>query len=195
VVERVTDPARRPPRSTLERLVEPPPRLRDRALDADAAGDAPDPTWDALDRSPPEVSCWLPRGGPSSRPDERPRGEPKAALLADPSLPGATDGVAHTLVLEPSAATTTVRVDYGPLPTAAESAHHTRVRTPEGERIGGFAARTGADGSLALAFDAPRTDEALFVEYDVTRNPTGGRHAVDVVVDEVHATARLVVLG
>ncbi|MFB6256495.1 MAG: hypothetical protein ABEH58_07195 [Haloplanus sp.] len=41
-----------------------------------------------------------------------------------------------------------------------------------------------------------RTGGALFVEYDVTRSPSGGRHTVDAVVDGERETgARLVLIG
>lgn len=185
---------RRPPRATLERLVAPPPpQVRDRAFDAvdpDAAVETPSPPPDAVD-----VACWTPVGddrrGPATTDDLR------TTLLADSSLPGDAAGpVAHTLVLEVDVPTRTVTVDYRSLDSAVVPDHGVSVRTDDDEAVAVGEARVADDGTFSVTFAEPQTDGALFVEYAVTRNPPGGRHTVDVVVDGVRETeARLVVVG
>ncbi|WP_251341458.1 hypothetical protein [Haloplanus halophilus] len=190
----------RSPRATLEALVDsPPPSLRDRALDG--AGSPP-----AIRRPSPrpatvDVTCWTPLGdvaaadAPETGGDPAP--EPMATLLADPAIPGDLDvAVDHTLVLDVEGPVRTVRVDYGSLDAAATSDHAVRVRTDDGRRVDGVSWRVADDGAFVVRFDDPPTDGALFVEYGVTRNPAGGRHTVDVVVNGERLTAaRLVVLG
>jgi hypothetical protein len=194
---------RRPPRATLERLVSrPPPRVQDCAVDADGEGVAAPRTDGAVadvTESRPDgvdVACWTPVGdGEGSEPAESP--DLRTTLLANPSLPGgADDTVTHTLVLEVDAPTGSVAVDYRSLDVAVVPAHGVRVRTDDGEAVAVSEARVADDGTFRVAFAEPRTDGALFVEYDVTRNPSGGKHAVDVVVDgEREGEARLVVVG
>ena len=183
---------RRPPRVVLERLAtQLPPRVRDRTLDAaesDVAVATPPPRPATVD-----VTCWTPIAGPggaSSAP------EPRTTLLADPAAPGGADGpVSHTLVLEVDAPTRSVAVDYRSLDASVVSAHGVRVRTDDGDPVPVSEARV-TDGAFVVTFAESRTGGALFVEYDVTRNPSGGRHTVGVVVDgERETEARLVVVG
>ena len=181
----------RPPRAVLERLVAQfPPRVRDRTLDA--------PPSDTTAAPPPrsaivEVACWAPVAGPDG-PSADP--EPRTTLLADPAAPGGTDGpVSHTLVLEVDAPTRSVAVDYRSLDASVVAAHGVRVRTDDGDTVPVSETRTD-DGAFVVTLAEPRTGGALFVEYDVTRNPSGGRHTVGVVVDgERETEARLVVIG
>jgi hypothetical protein len=180
---------RQPPRSTLERLVSPPPRVRNCALDAadhDVGPAAPSPRSGSVD-----VACWTPVAGPAATPNLR------TTLLADPSLPGAVDApVVHTLVLEFDVPTRSVAVDYGGLDTAVLPERGVRVRTDADDAVAVAEARVADDGRFHVTLAEPRTDGALFVEYAVRRNPPGGNHAVDVVVDGVRKTeARLVVMG
>jgi hypothetical protein len=188
-----------PPRAALERLVDPPRRLRDRILDAHEAEEIPSPSPrpDAVD-----VVCWTPLGGArrSTRCDADGGGDegenPLATLLADPSIPGDIDGVvAHTLVLDVDGPVRSITVDYGSLDAAATPDHDVRVRT-EADRTLDAGWRVTAEGGLVVRFADPPAADALFVEYGVTRNPAGGRHTVDVVLDDERTVeARLVVLG
>jgi hypothetical protein len=186
----------RPPRAALERLVDPPRRLRDRTLDAHEAEEVPSPSPrpDAVD-----IVCWTPLGGErrSTRCDAGGGGgEPLATLLADPSTPGDVEGVvAHTLVLDVDGPVRSITVDYGSLDAAATPDHDVRVRT-ETDRTLDAGWRVTAEGGLVVRFADPPSADALFVEYGVTRNPAGGRHTVDVTLDgERTVEARLVVLG
>jgi hypothetical protein len=176
----------------LERLVtRPPPRVRDRTLDAadlDAAGPAPSPRPGTVD-----VTCWTPVGDPAA---DAVGSEPRATLLAEPPLTDATDGaVAHTLVLEIDAPTRSVTVDYRSLDAAVLPDRGVRIRTDDGEAVA-VADATIDDDALRVTLTDTLTDGALFAEYAVTRNPTGGRHTVGVTVDGDRETeARLVVIG
>jgi hypothetical protein len=186
---------RQPPRTALERLVtRPPPRVRDRAFDGDgpttAPADglgAPSPRSDTVD-----VACWTPVGDDSAAPSDL-----RTTLLADPSLPGAADApVAHTLVLEVDVPTRSVAIDYGGLDTAVLPERGVRVRTDDADTVAVAEAHVTDDGRFHVTLAESRTNGALFVEYAVSRNPSGGNHAVDVVVDGVRETeARLVVMG
>jgi hypothetical protein len=188
---------RRRPRATLEGLVShPPPRLRDRALDAVSRGNGDAPV---VAHSPPEpgttdVTYWTPIGSPDSTPDPR---EPRATLLAEPSLPGTADRpVAHTLVLEVGGTTASVELDYRPLDVAVVPERGVRARTDADRSIPVAESRLTDDGTFAVTFAERPADCALFLEYQVTRNPEGGRHTVDVVVDDDRRTeAGLVVVG
>ncbi|MFB6101528.1 MAG: hypothetical protein ABEJ73_03075 [Haloplanus sp.] len=182
------------PRSTLERLVRPPPRVRERTLDGAVRRGA---RWSASHPDTVDVACWTPLGSRPRPGEGEGKPDPSAALLADPSTPGdATDTIAHTLVMEVEEPVRSVRVDYGSLDAAVETTHGTRVRTDDGRAVGGVEAREDDDGRLVVSFADPPTDGALFVEYGVTRNPRGGRHVVDVIVNgDRHAEASLVVLG
>jgi len=179
----------RPPRAVLERLVAQfPSRVRDRTLDAaeSAVSVAAPPSQPAT----VEVTCWTPMAGPSPDP------EPRTTLLADPAAPGGTDApVSHTLVLEVDAPTRSVAVDYRSLDASVVAAHGVRVRTDDGDVVPVSEARA-EDDAFVVTLAEPRTGGPLFVEYDVTRNPSGGRHTVGVVVDgERETEARLVVVG
>jgi hypothetical protein len=186
---------RGPPRTTLERLVSsPPPRVRDRALGGDGPTTAP---ADGLVAPSPrsatvDVACWTPVGDDSAATHDL-----RTTLLADPSLPGAADApVAHTLVLEVDVPTRSIAVDYRGLDTAVLPERGVRVRTDDDAAVAVDEARVAGDGTFHVTLAEPRTDGALFVEYAVTRNPSGGDHAVGVVVDGVRETeARLVVMG
>jgi len=180
----------RPPRAVLERLVAQfPSRVRDRTLDAaeSAVSVAAPPSQPAT----VEVTCWTPMAGPSPDP------EPRTTLLADPAAPGGTDApVSHTLVLEVDAPTRSVAVDYRSLDAAVVPDHGVHVRTDDGDPVAVSEARVAGDGTFEVTLAEPRTDGALFVEYAVTRNPSGGRHTVGVVVNGARETeARLVVVG
>lgn len=179
-------------------MARPPPRVRDSAFDGDGPTAAP---VDGLGTPSPrsatvDVACWTPvgddsTGGPTATPDLR------TTLLADPSLPGAADApVAHTLVLEVDVPTRSVAVDYGGLDAAVMPERGVRVRTDDDDAVAVAEARVAADGRFHVTLAEPRTDGALFVEYAVSRTPSGGSHAVDVVVDGVReAEAQLVVMG
>jgi hypothetical protein len=177
----------------LERLVSrPPPRLRDRALDAvdpDTVTVSPSRRADTVD-----VACWAPVE-PVDEATTDP--EPRTTLLADPSLPGATDGpVTHTLVLEVDAPTRSISVDYRSLDASVVPDHGVRVRTDDDESVAVSEAHATHDGTFGVRLAEPQTDGALFVEYAVTRNPAGGQHVVSVVVNGVRETAaQLVVVG
>ena len=121
----------------------------------------------------------------------------RTTLLADPSLPGAADApVTHTLVLEVDVPTRSVAVDYRDLDTVVVPERGVRVRTDDDDAVAVAEARVAADDRFHVTLAEPRTEGALFVEYAVSRNPSGGNHAVDVVVDGVRETeARLVVMG
>jgi len=189
----------RRPRAALEGLVNhPPPRLRDRTVDAVSWGDDGAPT---MDHSPPasdttEVTHWTPVGSPDADRNSDPR-EPRATLLAEPSLPGtAGRPVAHTLVLEVDAPMASVELDYRPLDAAVVPERGIRVRTDDDRGIPVEGARITDDGTFAVTFAERPTDCALFLEYRVTRNPESGRHTVGVVVDgERRTEAKLVVVG
>lgn len=177
----------------------PPPRLRDRAI-GDGEASQPSPTGsgntapsDPLARPDTvDVACWTPVG---SVPDT-PRSELRATLLAAPATPGAVDGVVHTLVLEVDGPMASVEIDYQPLDATVVPEHRVRVRTDDDRPIAVDDARVADDGTFAVTFADRPTDGALFLEYSVTQNPDGGRHAVSVVVDgERHTEARLVVIG
>jgi len=190
--------SRGPPRATLERLVSrPPPRVWDRTFDGGGSTAA---RTDGLVAPPPrpdtiDVTCWTPVGD-DQRHDPAATEDLRTTLLADPSLPGATAGpVAHTLVLEVDVPTRSVAVDYRSLDAAVVPAHGVSVRTDADEAVAVSEARVADDGTFEVTFAEPQTDGALFVEYAVTRNPSSGRHAVDVVVDGIRETeARLVVM-
>jgi len=69
------------------------------------------------------------------------------------------------------------------------------VRTDDGDVVPVSEARA-EDDAFVVTLAEPQTGGALFVEYDVTRNPSGGRHTVGVVVDgERETEARLAVVG
>ena len=188
---------RRSPRATLERLVSRPPRrVRDCSFDVDDRESAngvvgPSPRSDTVD-----VACWTSVGGDQQRGSDTME-DLRTTLLADPSLPEATDGpVAHTLVLEVDVPTRSVAVDYQGLDSAVVPERGVRVRTDDDEVVAVDEAHIGADGRFHVTLAEPRTDGALFVEYAVSRNPPGGSHTVGVVVDGVRETeARLVVMG
>jgi hypothetical protein len=175
-------------------VARPPPRVLDCAFDAaehEGGPAVPSPRPEFVD-----VACWTPVGdGPTRDPATTP--DLRTTLLADPSLPGATDDpVAHTLVLEVDVPTRSVAVDYGGLDTSVMPECGVRVRTDDDDAVAVAEARVAADGWFHVTLAEPRTDGALFVEYAVSRNPSGGNHAVDVVVDGVRETeARLVVMG
>jgi hypothetical protein len=195
VVATVPSRNRRPrsPRAALERLVATrPPRIRDRTLDAavsDPAVVTPLPRSAAV-----EVACWTPIDGTSAASAGN---EPRATILADSSGPDGTDApVSHTLVLEVDTPTRSVGVDYHALETSVVPDRGVRVRTDDGDRVAVTGAHRAPDGTFVVTPAEPRTDGALFVEYDVSRNPSGGRHTVGVVVDgEFETEARLVVVG
>jgi len=181
-------------RTTLERLVSsPPPRVRNCAFDAAEHEDAP------ADPSPRpasvDLACWTPVAGSTG--DSAATPDLRTTLLADPSLPGTADTpVAHTLVLEVDVPTRSVAVDYRGLDTAVVPERGVRVRTDDDDAVAVDEAHVTDDGRFHVTLAEPRTDGALFVEYAVRRNPPGGNHAVDVVVDGVReAEARLVVMG
>ena len=191
--------SRGPPRATLERLVSrPPPRVWDRTFDGGGSTAA---RTDGLVAPPPrpdtiDVTCWTPVGD-DQRHDPAATEDLRTTLLADPSLPGAADDpVAHTLVLEVDVPTRSVAIDYGGLDTAVLPERGVRVRTDDADTVAVAEAQVTDDGRFHVTLAEPRTDGALFVEYAVSRNPSGGNHAVDVVVDGVRETeARLVVMG
>jgi hypothetical protein len=139
------------------------------------------------------MMCWAPVAGPDEPSADS---EPRTTLLADPAAPGGTDGpVSHTLVLEVDAPTHSVAVDYRSLDASVMAAHGVRVWTDGGDVVPVSEARV-EDDAFVVTLAERRTGGALFVEYDVTRNPSGGRHSVDVVVDgERETEARLVVVG
>jgi hypothetical protein len=178
-------------RATLERLVSP-PRVRNCAFDAAEHEDAPagpSPRSESVD-----VACWTPVAGPTD--DAAATPDLRTTLLADTSLPGAAETpVAHTLVLEVDVPARSVAVDYGGLDTAVMPERGVRVRSDD-DAVTVDEVRVAADGRFHVTLAEPRTEGALFVEYAVSRNPSGGNHAVDVVVDGVRETeARLVVRG
>jgi len=180
----------------LERLVSRLPfRVRDRTVDAGGDDVAPSPSPSSL---PPtvEVACWTPVGaepGDRGAPADPP--EPRATLLAEPAFLDATP-VSHTLVLEVDAPTRSVAVDYRPFDASVIPRRGVRVRTDDGDRLAVDDAGVADGGTFVVTLAKPRTDGALFVTYDVTRNPPGGRHAVGVVVDDIRETeARLVTVG
>jgi hypothetical protein len=181
-------------RTTLERLVSPPPpRVRNCAFDAAGHEDAPagpSPRPESVD-----VTCWTPVAAPTD--DAATTPDLRTTLLADPSLPGAADApVTHTLVLEVDVPTRSVAVDYRDLDTVVVPERGVRVRTDDDDAVAVAEARVAADDRFHVTLAEPRTEGALFVEYAVSRNPSGGNHAVDVVVDGVRETeARLVVMG
>lgn len=173
----------------------PPPRLLDRTLDAASRDDGVPAT--AI--SPPgsdtaDVVYWTRVGSPDSAPDTH---EPRATLLAEPSLPETPDRpVVHTLVLEIDGPTGSVELDYGPLDAAVVPERGVRVRTDDDRSVPVAESRATDDGTFAVTFADRPADCALFLEYRVTRNPDGGRHTVDVVVDgERRTEAGLVVIG
>jgi len=162
------------------------------AADDAALGD-PLPRSDTVD-----VACWTPVVDETDDAlSTTERREPRATLLAAPALPGEPDGpVTHTLVLEVDAPTCSVAVDYRPLDTRVVAADGVRVRTDGDDPVAVSEARVAADGTFHVTFADGQTDGAVFVEYGVSRNPSGGRHTVGVVVDgERHTEARLVVVG
>ena len=190
---------RRPPRATLERLVSrPPPRAQDCLPGADWGSSTPradglvvpSPRSDTVD-----VTCWTPVG--DDRNGSTATDGLRTTLLADPALPGGTDGpVAHTLVLEVDVPTRTIAVDYRSLDSAVVPDRGVSVRTDGDETVAVGEASVTDDGTFEVTLAEPQTDGALFVEYAVTRNPSGGRHTVEVIVDGIRKTeARLVVMG
>ncbi|MEF8855832.1 MAG: hypothetical protein V5A16_00265 [Haloplanus sp.] len=194
---------RRRPRATLKRLVShPPPRLRDCVLDADGAGSRTsraDGGTPAVSGPPPAsvttgVACWTPIESPD--PTSGPR-ELRATLLAEPSLPGTTDGpVTHTLVVEVDEPTASVELDYRPLDATVMPERGIRVRTDDDRSVPVSEFRMADDGTFVVTFADSPADGALFLEYQVTRNPDGGRHTVGVVVGgSRRIEARLVVVG
>jgi len=142
-----------------------------------------------------DVACWTPVASPpDTTPDRR---EPRATLLAEPSLPGTTDTpVSHTLVFEVDEPTASVELDYRRIDAAVMPDHGVRVRTDDDRSVTVDEARVADDGTFLVTFARQPTDGALFLEYSVTQNPDGGRHTVGVVVDgERETEARLVVVG
>jgi hypothetical protein len=175
-------------------VTRPPPRVRDRTFDGDGPTTAP---ADGLAAPSPrsatlDVACWTPVGDDSAT-----QSNLRTTLLADPALPGAADApVAHTLVFEVDVPTRSVAVDYRDLDTAVLPERGVQVRTDDADTVAVAEAQVTDDGRFHVTLAEPRTDGALFVEYAVSRNPSGGNHTVDVVVDGVReAEARLVVMG
>jgi hypothetical protein len=148
----------------------------------------------ALPSPPVDVACWTPVGGETAESTRAPG--LRTTLLADPSLPDSADTpVVHTRVLEADVPTRSVAVDYGDLDTAVVPERGVRVRTDDADVVVAES-HVADDGRFRVTLAEPRTGGALFVEYAVSRNPPGGNHAVDVVVDGVReAEARLVVMG
>jgi len=140
-----------------------------------------------------DVACWTPVGTVATPGAE---GEPRATLLAEPTLPGArNEPVTHTLVLEVDGPMASVELGYRPLDATVVPDRGVHVRTDEDGAIAVDEARVADDDTFLVTFTDPPSDGALFLEYSVTRNPEGGRHAVSVVVDgERHTEARLVVI-
>ncbi|MFC7172953.1 hypothetical protein ACFQL0_05505 [Haloplanus litoreus] len=108
----------RPPRAALERLFQPPLRLRDRTLDAHEADGSPSPLPSPSSRQDAiDVACWTPLGDDRRSPHRDtsdPDVDPMATLLADPSTPGdAGSAVDHTLVFEVEGPVHSIGVDYG----------------------------------------------------------------------------------
>jgi hypothetical protein len=118
-----------------------------------------------------------------------------ATLVPEPAVPGETAAV-HTLVLRADGPVASIRVDYGRLDAGASSPPDLRVSTADGRTADDVAVDVAPDGTLAVALPEPETDAALFLEYGMTRNPSGDRHVVDVVVNGDRRTeARLTLLG
>lgn len=172
----------------------PPPRLRDRTLDAD--GGDPVPSASPPETNVVDVACWTPVSTSGEAASGVPS-EPRATLLAEPSVTGAADGpVAHTLVLEVDGPMASVELDYRPLDATVVPDRRVRARTDDDRPIAIDESWISADGTFTVAFAERPTSGALFLEYSVTRNPDGGQHAVSVVVDgERRTEARLVVVG
>jgi hypothetical protein len=157
-----------------------------------AGGDGPIRSESPARADTVDVACWTPVG---STPDTT-RPEPRATLIATPATPGAVDAVVHTLVLEVDGPMASVAIDYRPLDAAVVPEDGVRVRTDDDRPIAVDEARVADGGTFAVTFADRPTGGALFLEYSVTKNPDGGRHAVDVVVDgERHTEAGLVVVG
>lgn len=86
-------------------------------------------------------------------------------------------------------------VDYRPPDAAVVPDHGVHVRTDHNDPVAVSEARVAGDGTFEATLAEPRADGALFVEYAVTRNPSGGRHTVDDADGERETEARLVVVG
>lgn len=176
----------------------PPSRVRDRTVaDGERLATVPDgatepaPVAARTKETTADVVCWTAVGASPGH-DAR---EPRATLLAAPATPGEMDGVVHTLVLEVDGPTASVELDYRALDSTVVPERGVRVRTDD-DRPVAVEDAVADDGTFAVTFADPPTEGALFLEYSVTRNPEGGRHAVGVVVDgERETEARLVVVG
>ena len=141
------------------------------------------------------VDCWTPARDATVPAGDGNAGGLDATLLSEPAVPGETAAV-HTLVLRADDPVASIRIDYGRLDVGASSSPDLRVSTADGRTAEDVAVDVAPGGTLAAALPEPETDAALFLEYEVTRNPSGDRHVVDVVVNgDRHAKAHLTLLG